>query len=152
MAGIVNKTHTVDADLVVTAGAYSDGDVVGGLTDFTALCGGGGGGVIRQILIADDDAESAIFKLYLFDGKPTVIADNAAFAAAMTIDDLSKLVAIQDITSYVTLNVNTFSLATALDFAHGTGQLWGYLVVNDATPPTYTATDSLILKITGWVD
>lgn len=153
MAGYVNKTHTVDVGLVVTAGAYADGDVVGGRIDLKDLVGSGGGGTIRQVLIADDVAQSAVFKLYLFDGQPTDVADNAAFAAAMTMEDLEKLVAVIDIgASYVSLNVNTFVLSTGLAYYHGTGQLWAYLVINDATPPTYVATDDLTLKITGNLD
>ena len=153
MGGIINRTNTIDVGLVVTAGAYSDGDVVGGRINLNDLCGGGGGGVIRQVLIADDAAQSAVFKLYLYDGQPTSIADNAAFASAMTMEDLEKLVAVIDIAAgdIVTLNSNTYALKTGLDYAHGSGQLWAYLVLNGSTP-TYAAIDDLTLKITGWKD
>jgi len=150
---MTDQIVALDAEIVVTAGAYSDGDVVGGRLDLSALAGAQGGGLITHVLVADDAAQSAVFKLYLFDGQPTEIADNAAFAASMTAADLGKLVDVVDIASgdYVTLNSNVYALVKELKILHGTGQLWGYLVLNGSTP-TFATTADLVLKITGFVN
>lgn len=150
---IVNKTVVVTPDLSVDTDAYTDGDVVGGLLDITDLCGGGGGGTIRQILLTDAASLAAVYELYIFDGKPTDIADDAAFASNVVIADLNKLVAVVDIaaTDYVTINSLDYALLTDQRIAHGTGQLWCYLVLNGSTP-NYTAATDLTLKFTGWLD
>lgn len=152
MSGMINKTHALEPTVAVQiAGAYVDGDVVGGLLDLSDLCGGGGGGTIRQVVLVDDDSEGAIFDLYLFDGKPTVIVDADPFAGSIADTDLLKLVGKLALSTLVTLNSNDYYLETEVNLSHGTGELWGYLVLNGSTP-TYTATDDLALKITGWMD
>jgi len=145
---LVNKTVTVTPALTISTSAYADGDVVGGRLNLNDLCGGAGG-TVRSILLVDDDAESAAVYVYFFDGQPSDIADNAAFAP--TVADLSKLVGRVALSSYTTLNSNTYALSADVNLSHGTGALWAYLVTNGSTP-TYTATDDLTLKITGWVD
>jgi len=138
-------------ELVVTAGAYSDGDVVGGLLNLSDLAGAGGGGLITQVLLTDDAAQTAVFQLWLFDGEPTGIADNAAFAPVIA--DLAKVVDVIDIAAsdYETVNSNEYALKK-LDTpaVHGSGQLYGYLVLNGSTP-TYAATSDLTLKVSGFV-
>lgn len=153
---LINKSHALEIELVITAGAYSDGDVVGGLLDLNKLVGAGGGGTIRQVLIVDEDQQDAAFDLYLFDADPTgtEIADNAVFATTMDADAQLKKVGKVEIaaTDYEDLNSIATAIKSGLNFAHGSGQLRGYLVVNDATPPTYTGSDKLKMKITGWLD
>ncbi len=135
----------------ITAGAYSAGDVIGGLLTF-AVPSAGGGGVWESLLIADDDNEKADVTLYLFDDTPTTIADNAAFAPVMA--DLRKLCAVKNApnASYVTVNSNAYYLATNLNFPFQApnGKLYGYLVAT--ATPTYTAVTDLTIAITVRVD
>lgn len=149
----VNYTHTLTTELTITAGAYGDGDVVGGRLDLSALCGGGGGGTIRQIRLADGDNEGAAMYVYLFDGQPTSIADNAAFATSIVIADLKKLIGRISIIAgdYLTINSEKVAIKDDINLSHGTGQLFAYLVTNGSTP-TYTATTDLTLIVQGWTD
>lgn len=147
----INQTVSAEPVVTVTAGAYSDGDVVGGLLNLSELAGSGGGGTIRQILLVDDAAQSANIDVYFFDGEPSTVADNAAFASAMTAADLAKLVGVVSLSSYTTLNSNTYAVSTDVNLSHGTGELYAYLVLNGSTP-TYAATTDIMLKVVGWVD
>lgn len=131
----------------ISAGAYSAGDVVGGLLEFPIprnSCG-----FIRGVEITDDDNEKAACKLHLFTSRPTAFADNAAFAP--TIDDLKNLFASIAIgaADYVTINGNAKAIVstnTSLDFeVQNFPQVFGYLVC-DATP-TYTATTDLTIHV-----
>lgn len=158
---VVNKTGVYPAlgstqNLTVSTAAYTIGDVVGGLLNLSVLCGAGGGGVLRQVMIADDHNQKEPFKLYLYDQKPTVIADADPFAP-LAADD-QKLVGVIEIlaASYVTVNSNATAIIPANDMTseqpvhHATGQLWGYLVCDDT--PDYNATADLTLRIIGWKD
>ena len=151
--GNINRTHRLDTEIAVSTTAYSDGDVIGGLLDLSDLCGAGGGGTIRQVRLVDDHAQSEPLDLYLFDGKPTVIADHAAFAGSMAVGDLAKLIGVISIAAadYVTLNSNEYVIKDDINLSHGTGQLWGYLVANGGTPD-YNATTDLTLFLVGWKD
>src|SRR5690606_27789996 len=91
---------------------YSDGEVVGGLINFNDLCSDRSGGLLTKILLVDSSAQSAVFKLYLFDGVPTRIQDGVLFAGSITPDDIGMLVDVIDIASgdYVTLNGTVYAL------------------------------------------
>src|SRR5574343_384011 len=96
---------------VITAGAYSANDVVGGLLTFQLAPEAPAGvnpasGFVRVVTISDDDNEKAALELHLFREAPTVIADNAAFAP--TFADLKKRVGSVVIAAgdYVTINSN----------------------------------------------
>lgn len=161
---ITGVTHTIDVGLVVDSGnAYQDGDVVGGLLDLNALCGAGGGGVIMAVTLLDVDQQDAVFDLYFFDAKPVdssgdAIADDAAFASALSEASKEHLIGVVSIVAgdYTTLGGDDYVIkgnppGSDVEIKHGTGQLYAYLVLNGSTP-TYTATDHLTLKVTGWVD
>src|SRR5690349_16334679 len=65
----------------ITAGAYSAGDVVGGLLTFAVGSSFAGGNIlIRHLTIGDADNEKAAMDLWFFNAAPTVIADNGAFS------------------------------------------------------------------------
>ena len=136
-------------DLTVTAGAYSDLDCVGGLIrfDFDSSVGGA---LVNQVAVFDDDNQSATFDLYLFHTEPQTIADNAAFASALTFSSLSKLMTPKKaLSSYTTINSNNYVFA---DFNKtfisspdaGINTIWAYLVLAGSTP-TYTATTGTLL-------
>jgi len=145
----VNGVTKGQTALTVTAGAYSDGDVVGGLIRFD-YDSSIGGAVINQVAIFDDDNQSAVFDLYLFHTEPQTIADNAAFASALTFASLSKLIVPKKaISTYTTINSNNYAFA---DFdkafisspTAGINTIWAYLVLNGSTP-TYSATSGTLL-------
>lgn len=140
------KLLEVTSAPTITAGAYSAGDVVGGLLTFT-LQSGSGVFLLKSVRIVDDDNEKAASHLYLFNSEPTTIADNGAFAP--TVADLKKMVANIAIAAadFSTLNSNAVALIEDLTamFKSDTGKVYGYLVC-DATP-TYTAVTDLSIKL-----
>lgn len=142
---IYGNRQSVSVTPTITAGAYSAGDVVGGLITFS-LPTAGAGGVINQIVIADDDNEKAQAVLYLFDSAPTTIADNAAFAPAIA--DLAKLVAVIAVASadFTTVNSNAYAIKTAINQTYKGSALYMYCVC--VATPTYTAVTDLIFKLT----
>jgi hypothetical protein len=144
-----NKIYTVTP--VITAGAYSAGDVVGGMITIP-VSGPGGGGTLRRIIIADDDNEKAALKIHFFTSQPTVFADNAAYAPVIA--DLVKLIGVVPVASadYTTVNGNAYGIVQDLgiDFFVEFGNLYAY-VVCDATP-TYAAVTDLTLRFGFWQD
>ena len=147
----------------ITAGAYSAGDVVGGLLSFGAIAATGqttfggpnrvGEGTVRRLKIVDDGNVKAALKLWLFNAAPTTFADNVAFAP--TIDDLKKVVTVISIaaTDYTTVNGNAIGLVENLGRSlkiPTDAPLYGYLVT-DATP-TYAAVTDLTIELTVWMD
>lgn len=141
--------------LAVSLTAYSISDVVGGLLTFE-VANAAGSGVINWLRLVDDAAQSEPCVLYLFNDVPTIIADNAAFAVAVS--DLKQCfakvpVAVGD---YVTISDgefdNNFAIKTDLgiSFVAGTGRIYGYLVTGGA--PSYLATTDLDLTLGIWMD
>lgn len=137
----------------ITAGAYSAGDVVGGLLTFELRPAPVAGvtpcsGFLRIVSVVDDDNEKAACKLHIFRDQPSSIADNAAFAP--TVGDLQKRIGVVEIAAadYTTLNSNAQALVSGIEmeFDSVNGNLYAYLVA-DATP-TYTAVTDLTVAIT----
>jgi len=147
------QTFTLETVLPISTSAYGNGDVVGGLIDLTKLCGGGGGGTIRQVRLVDDDDEGVAMFLYLFDGKPTVTADNGVFATLFAIGDHKKFIGRISIAAadYIQITSNKTAIKDDINISHGTGQLWAYLVTNGSTP-TFTAVTDLTLIVVGIKD
>jgi hypothetical protein len=135
----------IELSLTVTAGAYSDGDVVGGLLTLTDLALVRGA-LLNKIVVVDAADQKAAFDLWLFNAAPTTFADNAAFAP--TAADLTKVI------SRIAFAAADYQSENSL--AHGElddintviptniGVLYAYVVLNGSTP-TYTATDDLWL-------
>lgn len=82
------KSTEITLNPVITAGAYSANDVAGSLLVFSLPDAFPVSGIIRSIRVVDDDNEKAAFKLHLFNAKPTLFADNAAFSPV--VEDLKK--------------------------------------------------------------
>ena len=137
----------------ITAGAYSAGDVIGGLLTFFLANTRGADGIVRSVRIADRDDEKAAVKLWLFAEQPITIADNAAFAP--TDNDISKCIGVlafaaADYTTAATgWNAFVAKHEQGIDFTDTNGTLWGYLVA-DATP-TYGTTTDLTITITTYL-
>lgn len=150
----VNYTYVIEPVVTTGAGAYSDGDVIGGLLDLSALCGGGGGGVIRSVVVTDDANQADDLAIHFFDKKPDVIADGDAFASNVDMDMLAQrihklAVAAAD---YEVINSNAQAIKEDLAISHGSGELWAYIMANGSTP-TYGASSTVLrLKVTGWKD
>jgi hypothetical protein len=127
----------------ITAGAYSAGDVIGGVMEIPV---NSYSGIIRQVNVDDDDNEKAEITLYFFNAAPTAILDNAAFAPAIA--DLKKLVGVLVVATanYTTVNSNAWAAKAAVDIEYalaesGVPKLYCYGVVT--ATPTYTATSDL---------
>jgi len=85
-------TRSVSVTPVITAGAYSAGDVVGGLMEFAdAVSAPMKSGMIQTATISDEADQGAALKLLCFSGSVTVAADNAALS--ISDDDSRKMVA-----------------------------------------------------------
>lgn len=133
----------------VTAGAYTAGDVVGGLLTFpTVLASQPGSGELREVILYDNVKQQKAMTLFLFDSAPSVIADNAAFNLSAA--DLRRCFAVVPIAIHKVYSTATrgFSLARALSvpvFTDTNGSIYAYLVCDVA--PTYGATDDLTLGL-----
>lgn len=145
--GVVMFGKSISQTPVVTAGAYSANDVVGGLLTFEgASRDHDEGGVIKDVIILDDAGQDAALELWLFKETFTAIADNAAWAPSEA--DLRNLVAVistSDGTWYAagTPSVSRIEVSQRYDLT-GTS-LFGQLVTRGT--PTYAATDDVTVII-----
>ena len=148
----VNVTHEHIEALTVDTDAYTDGDVIGGLIDLNILAGGGGGGTVRQIRLVDEDNVGAALSLHFFSRKPTIIADDAPFEAALTVSDIIKRIAKEDIlaSEYLVLNNIGSVIKDDVNLSFS-GELWLYVVANGSTP-NYTNADALTVIVVAWKD
>lgn len=131
----------------ITAGAYSDGDVVGGLLTLEES-GIVRGSILNKICVVDAANQKAAFDLWLFNAAPTAVLDNAAFAP--TAADLKKVI--------TRVNFPAASYQTEGSLAHGElddinnlitsnyGTLYAYIVLSGSTP-TYAATTDLWIAL-----
>lgn len=134
--------------ITVTLDAYTAGDVVGGLLEFD-ISDGSGGGVVNAIRMVDEDSQAEPYSLYVFNDKPTVIANDAAFA--LTVADMRKLIAVVPIVAgdyvthstfdYVHLNLTDSAVLGRPLIFNGNGKLWAYLVAGST--PDYANADTL---------
>lgn len=79
----------------VTAGAYTTGQVVGGLISLTnAAQSSGGGGYIQSVNIGIKTTLTGVYDVYFFDTQPTngTYTDNASFA--LNVADIPFLVGV----------------------------------------------------------
>lgn len=140
---------------VITAGAYSALDAVGGKLEFEDACSQyANHGRIRQAHISDKGKQNALLYLVLFDRDFTETADNDAFAISDA--DLLHVVAVIEfaVDSYASFNANSFCTMGFLGvdvnlpfvLAEGGTSLFGQLFVK-TSEPTYTATDDLTVGL-----
>jgi len=125
---------------VVTAGAYSANDVVGGRLTFTGLRGG----TLQSIIITDDASQSVDYFIVLFNASPTDITDNATFDIADA--DLLKIIYEDALTAADTRRAftdNSYHFLFNLDvplWSEG-GTIYGFLITTGT--PTYAATNDI---------
>ena len=131
----------------ITAGAYSDLDVVGGLITFDVRTPSGLF-ILNRIVIRDKGNQSAVYRLHLYDVLPATIADNAAYARAD--DELDKYVDYIDVSTYDTSGAangfaktpdinNTFKLPN---------KFYMYAMLN-GNVATYASTSDLTFIVSG---
>jgi len=144
---------SISVPLTVTNGAYSIGDVVGGLITLPAVVSAAGKrGVIYNVTLAGVSALAYHLWLMTADLAAGTVADNAAFALAA--GDMPKVVGIVAITAtdYAAAQ-SAFNVASVLkprEFSCVATTLYAYLVADATTTPGTTA---LTLTVSGeWID
>lgn len=139
----VDVTVTTD-----TAGdAYTDGDVIGGMLTFNVPTANGSG-IINRLIVVDVENVATGLDLFLYNGTPNTIADDAAFApsAATLVNIVGKIaVATSDYwteNSLAVAEVNDINNSFQTDTK---SNLYGYLVANGGNPD-YNASN-LVLRL-----
>lgn len=137
----------VSVSPTVTAGAYSAGDVVGGLLTFAnASRNAGEGGVVKNIMVIDDAGQDAELELWLFKDTISGIADNEAFAPPES--DLRNLVVIASTEDGDWFECGTPSVArveVSQRYETVDTSLYGYLITRGT--PTFVATDDVTVIV-----
>jgi len=139
---------SISPTLEVTAGAYTNGDVVGGRVALPAPFIDASGFKLHQVVMRDQAAQIADLRLHFYNVLPDAISDNAAFARDD--DELLKWIGAVDVTTFVALAANSHAIVSGLDLwlPAQLGTIWMYIQVNDASPPTFAATDDLSIVLT----
>lgn len=132
-------TPTVDTS------AYVDNDCVGGVIE---IVGAPPAGVIESLIISDKGDQGNGMELFFFESEPAGVADNAAFTT-MVDADLQKLIGYLAEDTWEDMTDGQFAPHVNISLAYQTigGSLWMMIRVEDASPPTYTATDDLQIKL-----
>ena len=127
----------------VTVGAYSAGDVVGGLLTFALAARLPGYGVIvKDVIILDDAGQDAELELWLFNATFTAIADNGAWDPSQA--DLRKLVGIISTSdgAWFAAGMESAARVEASQYCKLVGtSLFGQLVTRGT--PTFAAVDDV---------
>ncbi len=156
------QTRIITVTPVVTAGAYSANDALGGLLVFkdALLPGLVQTGVILTVTLLDAASQDAATDLVLFNQTFTATADNAAFAPSDA--DLLNCLGVISIAAgdYATFSGNSIATVRNAGFgaksvdtigaqtgtSTGDGNLYGQLVTR--ATPTYAATSDISVTIT----
>lgn len=148
-------TKDDDTALTISTDAYSAGQVVGGLLQFAVeQRATAPAGLAFGAMIVDSDDVGGEYTLYLFNDKPTVINDGAAFATNITAADLKKQIgqelSIDTYTDHGSLQ-RSYTAWSANEEPHwrgGDGNIYGYLVA--AGEPDFDNTDALSVGLACW--
>lgn len=137
-----------ETSIVVTVGAYSANDVVGGLIVFD-VHSAGGGGVVTDIYLTDAANQTEPYTFHIFDAEPTAIADNAPFGTTFDIDDQQAKIAEIELAAgrYTTDNSLDWARVPNVDlkFEAPDGNL--YMYAECLTGPTQAATDDVQISM-----
>ena len=135
--------------VISAAGIYASGDALGGLLTFEDVCSAfePGAEIVGAYLI-DQDKESVLTKLLLFDRSVTPTADNSPLDVSDA--DLLNLIAVIEFpaASYVALNDNSVCHVEPdipIKLVDAGTDLFGLLATYGT--PTYTAVNDLIVKL-----
>ena len=155
-AGRVGQFRTViDVIPVITAGAYSVNDALGGQLQFAAASvGAGDTGVIELVRIVDRAQQQVSLDLVFFDQAFTATADNAPFDP--TDADLENCLGWFNVpqSAYNNFAGNAVALVAPLGvdgrgfpfWTVGTDSLYAQLVVRSG-PPTFVATSDIRVRL-----
>lgn len=141
--GVFTKTP------VVTVGAYSANDVVGGLLKLDGAAGGYGNAVIQSIVTKDNANQKKALTLLFFRAAPTGIpADNGAMTLSAA--DMAKCIGKVNIAATDYETVDTKAIATVypglvVTATNPEGDIW--MVVVATTAPTFAAVDDLTFEV-----
>ena len=148
-AGVLSaaKGTTISQTPTVTAGAYTAGDVVGGLLTFANSARfSGGGGIIKDLIILDDAGQDVALELWLFKETFTAIADNGAWAPAEAdLHNLIAIIATSDGAYFAAGTPTAYRVETSQRYDLTGTSLFGQLVTRGT--PTYAATDDVTLVL-----
>ena len=148
------KTALPEVALAVATGAYTTGDVMGGLLTFD-MRSKGNGGVIRRMRFRDSANQKAELELWLFKEPPTTtFADGDPFLPVEA--DLDKVIDFITMLTghYKTENTRALGIVRSLDVDYELNDgidnlfLYAYLVVRGT--PTYGATTAVKLWLDYW--
>lgn len=139
----------------VTAGAYSAGDIVGGLLTFNVAESLNAPVAITGIDVAIKAAVTSALKLVLFNADPTSTTktDNAAYSLSAT--DVFKVITVVDFTTSAALltdhgTPNTYSLnGLSIVCAPVGGVSSIYALLIDGTGFTLTSTSDIQVRLRG---
>ncbi len=143
----IDGVTTEQTSIVISTGAYAAGDSLGGLLEFD-VHSAGGGGRITDFYLEDEHEQDAAITLYFFDKKPTVIADNAAVLAGLSLADKKAIIKIQALATYVDLTgVSKASIHNIdQDFEAISGKIYAYAVIGEIK--TYNAATDITASLT----
>ncbi len=145
----MSNIKIVEVTPVMTAGAYSNGDVIGGLLTFNV---GMASGIVKRILVVDKDNEKAAINFHIYNAAPTGVNDNAAFAPtdADTAKKIAKVPLLTtEYSSDGSLNATGEPLTKLpVEFTTVDGNL--YVFAELPTGVTYGSTSDLIIKFFVW--
>lgn len=154
VAVVVGQNTTVTGQVsvtsltpTVTAGAYTAGNVVGGLLTFPSVFGAPLTGLLTDILVTSKTVQTTVYKLYLFSAQPaTTFTDKTAPAIGAA--DIPLLLGVFTLgaadsglgteTTNQTDNINAIIRGT-------TQNLYGVMVCS--TTPTYGSTSDLTVSV-----
>lgn len=143
---VITQQTVVEATPIITAGAYSSGDALGGLLTFENVVEADGDGfTIDGLVIVDKGKQDANIDLVLFDDTFTATADNAAFDPSDA--DLLKCLGYLASGSYSDFADNSVMRRSGIGFNGilvGTS-LYGQMVVRGT--PTYTSTGDITVRL-----
>lgn len=132
----------------VTAGAYTAGNVVGGLLHFTNVFGPAFSGTLTDVLVKSKSVQTTGYKLYLFSQNPTHSTWTDKAAAAINVADLPYLLGMWTLgASDSGLGTETTNQLDAINSAiESVNQdLYGILIA--VATPTYTSTSDVTVSV-----
>lgn len=139
---------TGQTSIVIDTNEHVAGDSLGGLIEFD-VHRAGGGGRITDFYLEDEHEQEAAITLYFFDKKPTVIADNVAVLAGLSLADKKAIIKIQSLSTYVDLTgVSKASLHgndIEQNFEAINGKLYMYAVIGETK--TYNAATDITMSL-----
>lgn len=136
------------------SGAYSSGQVVGGLLTFSAAARGPGmGGLIQSVIMLDQDGQNAVTDVIFFAANPSnsTFTDQAAVALAAA-DLAAARVGVAHITDWTlaaaaTMGIGTDPTFRGIPFQCASGLNTLYAVMVTRGTPTYTGASKVSLAI-----